>query len=995
MQVQTSDRPNTTPGLQRTMTDRDTRRVGEVITFGDFSLFPTERLLLRAGEPVPLGSRALDILVALVRRAGQPIDKRTLLAEAWPDVTVEEGSLRFQMAGLRKALGDGEEGARYVATLPGRGYCFVAPLSRSGGDLADEADVPAPAPGPELFSAALGWGLPDRLGRTIGREGEARAIATQLLANRFVTITGSGGTGKTTVAVGIAYDLLTEFAGAVAFVDLGALRDPALAPTAVASTLGLSVQSDDPTSGLVAYLRGRRACLILDNCEHVIDAISALAARLFAGAPRSHILATSREALRAEGETVHRLSPLATPPEGSNLTAAATLTFAAPQLFVERAAAQGAPLNLSDADARIVAEICRKLDGVPLAIELAAGRMEAYGLVQIAALLGERLTLLWGGQRGARARHQTLQATLDWSYDLLSTSEQRVLCRLAVFVGHFTLDAARAVASDSALDEAVVLLALEGLVAKSLIATDRSMPEVRYRLLDTTRAYAFEKLLAADGVAAAAERHAAYYNQWLEQILDVPMDLLGGPERAARAGQLGNVRAALGWSFGPHGEGARATSLAAGAGVFLVAMSLLAEAHRWTSQALAALAEEARGSEHEMRLCSAFGLATMFARGNNTAARSAFERGLQIAEELGDDLSQLRLLGRLQLFHERIGDFRGAMVYAQRCLSVARALDDPEALAAAHAFVGTSHHMIGEQVEARAEFEAALRASAGSKQIGPTYFGFDHRLRAKVGLARTLWLQGHARQAVRTAHDMVVQADGTEHAVTRCITLIWAVSVLLWNGDFDDAEAYVDRFIALAEAHSLKPYQLIGRGVKGELDIRRGDIERGAPVVQDSLRALHAAHYEMVTSSFNAVLAEALAASGREAQAFELIAAAIRGVEAGGDLYSLPEMLRIQARVRLAMAEPDWAAAETDLLSALEWSGRQGALAWELRAATDLAALWAERGQRDRAAALLSPVLAWFEADLHTPDVERARALGRALQAGSPLIATADGSNAS
>jgi DNA-binding winged helix-turn-helix (wHTH) protein len=398
----------------------------DAISFGPFSLIAGERLLTRDGVPVELGARALDVLITLVSRPNEVVSKKDLLDRVWPDVTVEESSLRFALAGLRKALGDGQNGARYITTLAGRGYCFVAPISRSGGRRAVET-------APVSFPHA---NLPARLTRMVGRDDDVLRISTQLAASRLVTIVGAGGIGKTTAAIAIGHHLLEPFAGAVLFVDLAMLSDPNLVATAAASMLGLSVQSSDAAPSLIAHLRDKRILLILDTCEHLIESVATLVAGVFEAAPQVHILATSREALQVEGEHVYRLEPLACPPDGEALTAEAAQTFPATRLFMERAAASGAHLDLNDADAAIIVAICRKLDGVALAIELAARRVEAYGLQQTAALLDQRLTLLWVGPRTAPPRQKTLQATLDWSYGLLSDLERLVLRRLAVFVGH-------------------------------------------------------------------------------------------------------------------------------------------------------------------------------------------------------------------------------------------------------------------------------------------------------------------------------------------------------------------------------------------------------------------------------------------------------------------------------------------------------------------------------------------------------------------------------
>lgn len=252
----------------------------DVIAFGPFNLIARERLLLKDSLALPLGARALDILVALVSRPNQTVAKDELMAEVWPDVTVAEGSLRFHVAELRKVLGDGKDGARYITTLAGRGYCFVAPVVRSSD----------PAMAPAIADALVPrTNLPSRLSRMVGRADGVLMVASQLSAARFVTIVGAGGVGKTTIAVAVGHDLMEAFAGAVRFVDLGMLRDANLVAASIASLLGLSVQSDDPTPGLIAYLRDKRFLLILDNCEHLVEAAATLAARIFAAAPRVQI----------------------------------------------------------------------------------------------------------------------------------------------------------------------------------------------------------------------------------------------------------------------------------------------------------------------------------------------------------------------------------------------------------------------------------------------------------------------------------------------------------------------------------------------------------------------------------------------------------------------------------------------------------------------------------------------------------------------------------
>jgi predicted ATPase len=741
--------------------------------------------------------------------------------------------------------------------------------------------------------------------------------------------------------------------------------------------LGLAVQSDDPIPGLVAYLRDKRILLILDNCEHLIEAAAALAERIFAAAPQVHILATSREALRVEGEHVYRLAPLALPPDDAGLTAAAALTFPAIQLFVERAAASGARLDLSDADAAIVTSICRKLDGVALAIELAAGRVETYGLQQTAALLEERLSLLWQGQRTAPPRQQTLKATLDWSYELLSALERQVLRQLAAFVGDFTLEAARSVLAGATIDQNLVFGAIDSLVAKSMVAIRPVGAMMRYRLLDTTRAYALEIGIDDAELADLAARHATYYRRWLEQTGAEWPTLSSPAERAPHLAALGNVRAALEWCFGANGNTEIGVGLAAAAAPVFLAMSLLTECHRWSERAILALDDAARAGPEEMHLQATLGVSLMFTRGNSEAARMALKRSLAIAEERGDALNQLQMLAMLQIFHQRSGDFRIALHYAERSLAVSGTIADPAAIALAHSLLGISLNTLGDLSAARVEFEAALRHRPGSQRTSEIVLGFDHyNLVGDAYSARNLWLHGYPVQALERARRTVEDAAGTDHPVALSIVLIWAVSVFLWTGDLESAEEHIDWFVSHAGSHSLAPFHAVARGFKGELTIRRGDAKAGVESLQGCLAELHATRYELMTAAFNISLAQGLAAIGRLAEGVALIDETIRLIEANGALSYLPELLRVKGSVLLSMPRPRREDAETCLMQSLDWSRRQAARSWELRTAIDLATLWAGQRRPDAAArALLQPVYDRFTEGFDTADLKAAERL--------------------
>jgi predicted ATPase/DNA-binding winged helix-turn-helix (wHTH) protein len=941
---------------ERARVDGDATK--DVVSFGPFRLSAAERLLERDGVALHLGSRSLDILIVLVERAGEVVGKKELMSRVWPGINVDEASLRVHVAGLRKALGDGQAGARYVSNIPGRGYCFVAPVVRP-------TAAPPPSTASESGTYDQAHRLPPRLTRMVGRDEIVRAISEQLAQRRFVTILGPGGIGKTTVAVSVGHTQLAVFGGAVRFLDLGPLSDPRLVPSAIASTLGLLVQSSDPTPSLISFLRDRRMLLILDSCEHVVEAAAALAERIFEGAPQVHILATSRESLRVEGEHIYRLPALDSPPEGAALNAVETLAFPAAQLFVERAAASGYNYVLTDNDAPIVAEICRKLDGIALAIELAAGRVSAHGIEETAALLDNRFRLLWRGRRTAQPRHQTLRATLDWSYDLLSELERAVLRRLSVFAGVFTLEAAAAVAADAEFDGAQVADSVDVLVAKSLVSASAGDGMTRYRLLDTTRAYALGKLTDAGEAEATKRQHAIHYRDFLDRAD-------AGASTRPRAEHLGNVRAALEWSFFESGDLELGTALAAAAAHLFIELSLLGECHRWSERALAALDENTRGTKREMALQAALGLSLMFTRGNSEQVRAAYTRGLELADALNDRLNQLRLIGRLHIFHERAGDFHIALAFAERGEAVAKEIGDPVGSAAAHAMLGISSHLMGDQAAARAHLEAASAQPSASAQIATMYFGFHHRNRARIALARTLWLRGFPDQAVRVAGETVDEAAGLGHPVTLCIALIWAVSVYHWIGDWVRAEQSIERFIAHANRYSLVPYHAVGLGVRGELSIKRGDAEAGIDMLRRALESLHADRYELLTSAFNSTLAQGLATTGLMDQAFALIDETIALVERNGDLFNLPELLRI--RGEFLASKENIEQAQACFSRSLELAAQQSALGWELRAATSLARLQPAR-DGGKARATLAGIYARFNEGFDTADLQAAKQL--------------------
>lgn len=529
-----------------------------ICRFGRFELRPGERLLLADGVPVPVGARAFDLLVVLSERAGSLVTKRELLEKVWPGLVVEENNLQVQVSQLRKLLGQGA-----VATIPGRGYRFGFPVAR--------AETAGPPPASEEIGATTAearprarTNLPSRSLALFGRADDLAAIHALVARHCVVTVVGAGGIGKTRVAQAVAtelaHDQASAFPDGVWWVELAALTDPDLVPSTVAKSLGLQLPGGrSDAEALKTLIADQTLFVVLDNCEHLADSVAAFVDGVVAHAPGVRMLITSQETLKAADEHVYRLGALAVPDDSATGTG---LLSGAVELFVARAAAADPRFALTQANAPAVVEICRRLDGIPLAIELAAARVPLLGVEGLRSRLDERFNVLTGGSRVVLRRHQTLRATLEWSHGLLTGPEQTVFRRLGVFAGGFTLEAAQYVASESCIDPWTALEHLGALVDKSLVLAEGD-PIPRYRMLETTRAYAVEHLAESGETKSTLRRHAEALVEWLSPI-GKHAGTPESPRFGEAAAELDNIRAALTWATSADSTPDLALRLAAG-----------------------------------------------------------------------------------------------------------------------------------------------------------------------------------------------------------------------------------------------------------------------------------------------------------------------------------------------------------------------------------------------------------------------------------------------
>jgi predicted ATPase len=802
----------------------------------------------------------------------------------------------------------------------------------------------------------------------IGRETVVSEVGDKLRDERFVTLLGPGGIGKTTIALAVGRAVAEEFGGKVHFVDLGSLTDPHHVAGAVATSLGLALKSKDPGLELIDLAGSRKALISLDICEHVIEAVASLAEQLYQQTEEIHVLTTSRELLKAEGEHCYRILPLDYPPDGSAQTASAVLRYPAVQLFIRRVAARAGSVVLTDEEAPFVAEICRRLDGMPLAIELAAGQVAALGLKHTVV----RLELLRLSDRTAVPRHRTLKATLDWSYDLLSAGERIVLRRVAPFVGHFTLEGARAVAGELGAGNGEIFDAVAGLVEKSLIVTRLDDGQQRYRLLDTTRAYALEKLDEHDELDVISGRHAKYVAEFLESQREMMLALPRARRTAAYSDQLSNIRAALEWNFGPHGGDEIATRLVAASAQVLLELSLLIECQTWAERAIARLGTRNQNSRRAMEIYALLPLALMHTEGNDRHVRASFSRALEIATNHGDLAYELRLLSGLFMYSHWTMDIRGATDIAARSKKLALKTGDPDDMALAESMLAAANHLLGNHIIAQQHCEAGLRYSGSGPRFRAGEHLFHYTSILLVGMARSLLYRGLLDRSLEYAKLAIEEGEKSGHPATFCRSLALIVPVFLTMADTRRSDQYIAELSDLSAAHSLKPYGAIATGLRGQWLLLQDNLLDAISLLKKALEELHDQHQEMLNTDFVCDLAAALMKVDEHEQALRLVLNAIDVQQRVGKFLHMPALFRMKGLILVSRSDQDYFEAEGSLLSSIDWAKRQSATLFELRAATDLAELLLKQGRVPEAYKHLGAALDRMPAGIISPDHARA-----------------------
>ena len=774
---------------------------------------------LVTGRPPFTGDSRTGVLQAQLVEAPQPPGE---LVPGLPE-QLEAAILRA----IEKRREDRFQTAEELQTALGAGPVRTAAAAIPD---TDDAEFAPTVLSPATTSPATDNNLPRLVASFIGRDREVEHVSELLAEERLVTLVGPGGIGKTRLAVGSADAARNRFAGGAWLVDLAALSDPRLVVESVAATVGVRAEAGEPlATSLVRALRDREILLVLDNCEHLVDACAQLTADLLHGCINVRVLATSREALGTEGETRYEVAPLGLPDAADDPSAEQIATCEAVRLFVDRARSVKPGFTLTERDAPAVAGICRELDGIPLAIELAAARVRSLSTAQIRERLRDRFRLLAGVDRTALPRHQTLRAAVDWSYGLLTDAERVLFARTAVFAGGWDLEAAEAICASGALatEETVDLLAR--LVDKSLIAASEDRDgRMRYSMLETIRQYGLERLVDAGAEAEFLEAHA----RWFLELVERANAHWQGPEEGAWLARLAadndNLRAVLRRETGEHGDPERAARLCGALMHFWLRRSQIAEGRRWLAAVMAlgdAMPDAMPAAARASALAAAGHLAAN--DGDCAGARGMLEESIALHRQLGDAAAACRTLGSLSTVLVSLGEYDRAAELADEALAVAREIGDWQRVS------------------------WGLHFAASAQIARHDHVRSERLLRERIELCRK--------------HESVADL---------AISLVMICSEVWLVGKHEEAAALVDEGEAIARREGFGTFAGYAMYQRGNLALWSGEFERAVGIHKEALREFRDLEYRPGIAHALDCLSYSLGASGRHRESMRAAGAA-------------------------------------------------------------------------------------------------------------------------
>lgn len=923
---------------------------GKNFRFGPFRLSLSERALWAGNDRLDIGSRAFDILALLASQPGEVISHKQFQESVWPDTVVEDGNLRVHIARIRKALGSVSADKDFIQSVAGLGYQFV-------GHVAFDDGVPV--------GSAFGTVEPatsnDDFDRALGRRGDINAVLSLVKTHALVTVTGPGGVGKTTVCAATLRAYGESNPDSTAFVDLSSVEQGHHVETAVASALNLNAIRTTPLDAVIDALKKHELLLALDCCEQVIEGVMTFVVAVIDACPGVRILTTSRQPLRLPGEQVFELAPLPVPEDAEASMPASARTFASVRLFIERATSADSRFDYSDADLPIIAGICRKMDGLPLAIELAASRVTAFSLKALADELDDRLSLLVNGRRTAAPRHQALRTTIDWSYRLLSEREQQMMCRLSIYRGAFTMSKVLAVNQMDAEDSALTAM-IQALCEKSLLLPVEDPLQPSFRMLDSIRAFCLEKLVESAEYASIADMHLAYFTDVYTRPFPLDSTAQYLHPQAYNRRALDDVRGALRWALTRPGT-KELDLFWASAPIFFM-LGLVTEHRTWLDQAVRSQTVTTRdNADTRYRLLMALGLADFLTQNiHESEGPLASDQAYQITLQFPDTLREVTALAGVTVAGVIAGDYKRA----SRAVREFRQRVDklPRQRPHYHNLTAIVAAQTGEL--AKALRNTGLAASTYRKlfaedlPLEPSeYDTYHHNTLVQALESRILWQMGRFDDATVAARESVSFAVSLGKPLTLCFAIATgACPVACWSGDLAELKRLVGLLEQVATDMSLVLYKdqirygyalaLRAGGFDDHADIPSEQMERLAPPTQELLGTISRHH---------------------------LTPLAIKRALSGEAGAAAPEILRNLGENAAADGVTDITYAQELFRRSINLSQKNHSQAWELRATTSLARSLASSGGRTEACELLHAVVERQVQGLSFPDVVAARAV--------------------
>ena len=871
--------------------------------FGRYAIDRERRCLVNGHDVISLGGRAFDVLVALVEAKGAIVTKDALIERVWKGRFVNDNAIEAQIHALRRSLGSDRN---LIKTVAGKGYCLV--------DV-EASRLPPPT------------NLRPDLSSLVARDDLKAEICASLHRHRLVTLIGPGGFGKSRLSRVAALALLEQFPDGVWMVELAPVDSERFISPAIAGVLDVNLSDPGDVRSLVQALFGKTCLLLLDNCEHLLDAVAAIALEVLSGCPGVRILASSRQALEVDGERIIGIPALGLPRKGAPLQEC--LSSTAVQLFVQRLLAAGGPLVLQMELSQLV-EICRRVDGIPLAIEMAAAAARTLGVREVLRELATSLSILGVSRRAAVPRQQTMEATIAWSYRLLTPPEQMVFRALSLLSGQFTAEAAAAV---TAMPRGKLVNVLSSLVGKSLLTVEATEQGSLFHLLEPMRQFARARLDDAGEYAAVASRQAALVLGIFGR-LEADIAKLTTVEWLARyKPHLPGLRQALEWSLGEGNDAVTAVQLVVAAEPLWLHLSLVTELLEFADEAGRHVLDHPNLSHELVKLAVARGCALLYVSGSTPSTREVLQQGLAEARRIGDGGAQTRSLWALGVASVNAGLNDDALRCMAELTNVTTASGSRIDSLIACRVRGSIHHLVGEQHLAQAELGEFLKGYEEPVGNLPTsHYHFDQQVAGLAFYARVLWLRNDVVRALDVARQALERAVELDHTYSICHALAQAsIPLALDQGHLEAAALYSQELVDVSNAHRLSVWMTWSEAYRACLETRTGSLKSGIIKLQATLAESRDVPFSMYHCGLMGELARAHLSAGDETAGLNILNEAIDRAGRTKELWCLPELLRLKG-LALSRRGPTMALdAAAVFEGAKTLSAQQGALLWQER----------------------------------------------------------------